>query len=167
MTEIAIQFRKPPFLLFRERASTISSRTTRLNIQPNEGLALRFGAKVPGTLMNIGTVRMEFEYEDYFHKQRTTGYERLMFDCMLGDATLFQRADMVEAGWAIIEPIQEAWRQTGRQSSLVLRRIVGPGRGDGADGARQSRVERDQRDQADANGRTAERLKRRSRCSWE
>ena len=114
MTEIAIQFKKPPFLLFRRtRIDDLLPNQLVLNIQPNEGLALRFGAKVPGTLMNIGTVRMNFEYEDYFHKQRSTGYERLMFDCMLGDATLFQRADMVEAGWAIIEPIQEVWNKPG------------------------------------------------------
>jgi glucose-6-phosphate 1-dehydrogenase len=114
VTEIAIQFKKPPFLLFRRtRIDDLLPNQLVLNIQPNEGLALRFGAKVPGTLMNIGTVRMNFEYEDYFHKQRSTGYERLMFDCMLGDATLFQRADMVEAGWAIIEPIQEVWNKPG------------------------------------------------------
>ncbi|HSQ61892.1 MAG TPA: glucose-6-phosphate dehydrogenase, partial [Polyangiaceae bacterium] len=114
-TEIAIQFRKPPFLLFRRtNIGELLPNQLVLDIQPNEGLSVRFGAKVPGTIMNIGTVRMSFEYEDYFQKQRSTGYERLMFDCMLGDATLFQRADMVEAGWSVIAPLLEAWPKSNR-----------------------------------------------------
>ena len=118
VTQIVIQFKKPPFLLFRRtRIDGLLPNQLVLNIQPNEGLAIRFGAKVPGTLMNIGSVKMNFEYEDYFHKQRSTGYERLMFDCMLGDATLFQRADMVEAGWAVIAPVLEAWKSGGKVPS--------------------------------------------------
>jgi glucose-6-phosphate 1-dehydrogenase len=118
VTQIVIQFKKPPFTLFRRtRLSGLLPNQLVLNIQPDEGLALRFGAKVPGTIMNIGTVKMSFEYEDYFHKQRTTGYERLMFDCMLGDATLFQRADMVEAGWSVIAPVLEAWKNGGKVPS--------------------------------------------------
>jgi glucose-6-phosphate 1-dehydrogenase len=118
VTQIVIQFKKPPFLLFRKtRVDGLLPNQVVLNIQPDEGLAVRFGAKVPGTIMNIGTVKMSFEYEDYFHKQRSTGYERLMFDCMLGDATLFQRADMVEAGWAVIAPIQDIWNAGGKVPS--------------------------------------------------
>jgi glucose-6-phosphate 1-dehydrogenase len=115
VTQLVIQFKKPPFLLFRKtRVDGLLPNQLVLNIQPNEGLSVRFGAKVPGTIMNIGSVKMNFEYEDYFHKQRSTGYERLMFDCMLGDATLFQRADMVEAGWAVIAPVLETWRAGGK-----------------------------------------------------
>jgi glucose-6-phosphate 1-dehydrogenase len=111
LTQIVIQFKRPPFLLFRRtRVDDLLPNQLVLNIQPEEGLSFRFGAKIPGTIMNIGTVKMSFDYEDYFHKQRTTGYERLLFDCMLGDATLFQRADMVEAGWTIIHPLLEAWK---------------------------------------------------------
>jgi glucose-6-phosphate 1-dehydrogenase len=118
VTQVVIQFKKPPFLLFRRtRIDGLLPNQLVLNIQPNEGLSVRFGAKVPGTLMNIGTVKMSFEYEDYFHKQRSTGYERLMYDCMLGDATLFQRADMVEAGWAVIGPVLESWRSSGKMPS--------------------------------------------------
>ncbi len=114
-TEIAIQFKKPPFLLFRRtRIEDLLANQLVLDLQPNEGLSMRFGAKVPGTIMNIGSVRMHFEYEDYFQKQRSTGYERLLFDCMLGDATLFQRADMVEAGWAIIAPLLDAWPKSNK-----------------------------------------------------
>src|SRR5262249_9749772 len=80
-----------------------------LHIQPDEGISLRFGAKTPGSVMNIGAVDMDFDYEDYFGDTPSTGYERLLHDCMMGDATLFQRADQVEAGWSVVEPIQKAW----------------------------------------------------------
>ncbi len=117
-TQIVIQFKKPPFLLFRKtRVDGLLPNQLVLNIQPDEGMSMRFGAKVPGTIMNIGTVKMSFEYENYFQKQRSTGYERLLFDCMIGDATLFQRADMVESGWGVIAPVLEAWQQGGRVPS--------------------------------------------------
>jgi glucose-6-phosphate 1-dehydrogenase len=118
VTQLVIQFKKPPFTLFRKtRVDGLLANQLVLNIQPDEGLSMRFGAKVPGTIMNIGTVKMHFEYEKYFHKQRSTGYERLMFDCMLGDATLFQRADMVEAGWSVIAPMLDAWKNGGKVPS--------------------------------------------------
>jgi glucose-6-phosphate 1-dehydrogenase len=81
-----------------------------MHIQPDEGVSLRFGAKVPGPMVSIGAVDMNFDYEDYFGDTPSTGYERLLHDCMMGDATLFQRADQVEAGWAVVAPIQEAWQ---------------------------------------------------------
>ena len=109
-TEIAIQFKRAPFVLFRK--TSIEELTTNrlvLHIQPDEGISLRFGAKVPGSVMSIGAVDMDFEYEDYFGDTPSTGYERLLHDCMMGDATLFQRGDQVEAGWSVVEPIQQAW----------------------------------------------------------
>lgn len=109
-TEIAIQFKRPPFVLFRK--TSVEQLTTNrlvLHIQPDEGVSLRFGAKVPGSVMSIGAVDMNFDYEDYFGKTPSTGYERLLHDCMVGDATLFQRADQVEAGWSVVAPIQAAW----------------------------------------------------------
>ena len=81
-----------------------------LHIQPEEGIALRFAAKTPGPVMRLGTVDMDFEYSDYFGKQPSTGYERLLHDCMVGDATLFQRADMVEAGWSVVSPMLDVWK---------------------------------------------------------
>ena len=60
--------------------------------------------------MNVGEVTMDFNYEDYFGKTPSTGYERLLYDCMCGDATLFQRADMVEAGWSVITPVLDVWK---------------------------------------------------------
>jgi glucose-6-phosphate 1-dehydrogenase len=109
-TEIAIQFKQAPFVLFRDTAiERLSRNRLVLHIQPDEGISLRFGAKIPGSTMNIGNVDMEFDYEDYFGDTPSTGYERLLHDCMLGDATLFQRADQVEAGWAVVEPILQSW----------------------------------------------------------
>jgi glucose-6-phosphate 1-dehydrogenase len=81
-----------------------------IHIQPDEGISLQFGAKVPGAIVKMGVVEMDFNYEDYFRVAPSTGYERLLHDCMTGDATLFQRADMVEAGWAIIQPIIDVWK---------------------------------------------------------
>ncbi len=109
-TEIAIQFKRPPFVLFRDTSvDRLTTNRLVLHIQPDEGISVRFGAKVPGSVMRIGSVDMNFDYEDYFGKTPSTGYERLLHDCMVGDATLFQRADQVEAGWAVVDPIQKAW----------------------------------------------------------
>src|SRR2546421_8929838 len=111
-TEIAIQFRRAPFMLFRNTpVERLSSNRLVLHIQPDEGISLRFGAKVPGPTVSIGAVDMDFDYEDYFGDTPSTGYERLLHDCMVGDATLFQRADQVEAGWAVVDPIQKAWQE--------------------------------------------------------
>ena len=111
-TEIAIRFKHAPFSLFRK--TPIDRLTTNrlvLHIQPDEGVSLRFGAKVPGPVLSIGAVDMDFDYEDYFGNTPSTGYERLLYDCMLGDATLFQRADQVEAAWAVVAPIQKIWSE--------------------------------------------------------
>ena len=109
-TEIVIRFKSAPFILFREtEVDRLSGNRLVLHIQPDEGISLSFGAKIPGPILNIGTVNMNFDYEDYFGDVPSTGYERLLHDCMMGEATLFQRADQVEAGWAVVKPIQEAW----------------------------------------------------------
>jgi glucose-6-phosphate 1-dehydrogenase len=110
-TEIAIQFKRAPFQLFRDTpVETLEANRLVLHIQPGEGLSLRFGAKIPGPIMHMGSVEMKFNYEDYFGRTPSTGYERLIYDCMTGDATLFQRADMVEAGWSVITPILDVWK---------------------------------------------------------
>ena len=112
-TEIAIKFKRAPFMLFRDSpVDRLSSNRLVLHIQPDEGISLRFGAKEPGPILKIGAVDMDFDYEDYFGDVPSTGYERLLHDCMMGDATLFQRADQVEAGWAVVAAIQEAWANT-------------------------------------------------------
>jgi glucose-6-phosphate 1-dehydrogenase len=111
VTEIAIQFRRPPFQLF-SKTPIKDPRANRLvvHIQPEEGISLRLGAKVPGSIMKLGLVHMDFDYARDFGTSHSTGYERLLYDCMIGDATLFQRADMVEAGWSVIQPILDVWK---------------------------------------------------------
>jgi glucose-6-phosphate 1-dehydrogenase len=111
ITEIAIQFKKAPFVLFRKTpVHRLTTNRLVLHLQPDEGISLRFGAKVPGPLMSLGPVNMEFKYAETFGTTPSTGYERLLYDCMTGDATLFQRADMVEAGWAVVAPILDVWK---------------------------------------------------------
>src|SRR5215472_6943770 len=111
VTEIAIRFRRTPFTLFR-RSPIRDPRTNQLviHIQPDEGISLRFGAKVPGSVMKLGLANMDFDYARDFGTSHSTGYERLLYDCMIGDATLFQRADQVEAAWSVIEPIIDVWK---------------------------------------------------------
>ena len=111
VTEIAIHFRRTPFVLFRNTAvNHLQANRLLVHIQPQEGITIQMGAKIPGPVMNIGQVNMDFDYAREFHAQAATGYERLLHDCMMGDQTLFQRADMVETGWSVIEPIQEVWK---------------------------------------------------------
>jgi glucose-6-phosphate 1-dehydrogenase len=110
-SSIIIQFKKAPFVLFRE--TSIERLTTNrivIHIQPDEGITLHFGAKVPGPVVNMGAVDMDFNYLDHFGEQVATGYERLLFDCMIGDATLFQRADMVEASWRVVTHVLDVWK---------------------------------------------------------
>jgi len=110
-THIVIQFRRAPFVLFRDTpVENLMPNQLVLHIQPEEGISLQFAAKVPGPIMSLGAVDMNFEYADYFGSQPSTGYERLLHDCMIGDATLFQRADMVEAGWCVVSPMLDVWK---------------------------------------------------------
>jgi glucose-6-phosphate 1-dehydrogenase len=110
VSEIVIQFKKAPFVLFRETSvEKLPTNRIVIHIQPDEGITLHFGAKIPGPIVNMGAVDMDFNYVDHFGEHLSTGYERLLFDCMIGDATLFQRADMVEASWAIVNPILDVW----------------------------------------------------------
>jgi glucose-6-phosphate 1-dehydrogenase len=111
VTEIAIQFRSAPFQLFRNTpVEELQTNCLVITIQPEESISLSFGAKVPGPIMQQGKVDMCFNYADYFGSAPSTGYERLLYDCMIGDATLFQRADMVEAGWSVITPVLDVWQ---------------------------------------------------------
>ncbi len=109
-SSIVIQFKQAPFILFRDTpVERLTTNRIEIHIQPDEGITLHFGAKIPGPVVKMGAVDMDFNYVDHFGEQVSTGYERLLFDCMIGDATLFQRADMVEASWAIVSPILDVW----------------------------------------------------------
>ncbi len=111
VTEIAIQFRRVPFVLFRDTpVERLTVNRLLIHIQPDEGITLRFGAKVPGPVVQVSPVNMDFNYVDYFGATPSTGYERLIYDCMVGDATLFRRTDMVESGWNVVMPILDVWR---------------------------------------------------------
>ncbi|MEZ5397308.1 MAG: glucose-6-phosphate dehydrogenase [Bryobacterales bacterium] len=110
-TEIVIQFRRAPFMLFRKTdVDHLPPSRLILRLQPDEGISLSFGAKVPGPIVRIDDVDMDFKYKDYFGATPSTGYERLLYDCMLGDPTLFQRADMTETSWKIVAPIMDVWK---------------------------------------------------------
>jgi glucose-6-phosphate 1-dehydrogenase len=113
-TEIAIRFKQAPFTLFRDTpVEKLTPNWLVLRIQPDEGVALYFGAKIPGPTVRLGRVKMDFNYKDYFSAAPSTGYETLIYDCMMGDQTLFQRADTIEAGWDVVQPIVDAWRSGG------------------------------------------------------
>ncbi|HSL97296.1 MAG TPA: glucose-6-phosphate dehydrogenase [Candidatus Deferrimicrobiaceae bacterium] len=108
-TEIAIQFREVPHRLFAEAETDPQPNLLAIRIQPDEGILLRFGSKVPGLGFDIRTVTMDFTYGSSFSVDAPDAYETLLLDAMLGDASLFTRADEVEAAWAIVAPILEAW----------------------------------------------------------
>ena len=112
-TEIAIRFCKAPYALFRGTdAGSIAPNWLILQIQPDEGITLEFAAKRPGPTVRLAKVDMGFAYADFFQAAPATGYETLLYDCMIGDATLFQRADNVEYGWQAIQPFLDAWAET-------------------------------------------------------
>jgi glucose-6-phosphate 1-dehydrogenase len=109
-TEIVLQFKRAPLVLFRNTpVESLARNRLVIHIQPDEGISLRFGAKVPGPLVEIGSVDMDFNYDDYFGSTPSTGYETLLYDAMKGDSTLFQRGDAVEAGWQVLQPILDVW----------------------------------------------------------
>lgn len=114
VTEIVIQFKRVPHLFFQLGAEDqMEPNTLTIRIQPDEGIALRFGAKVPGPEMHLRQVQMNFSYTDSFRVEPSTAYETLLLDAMEGDPTLFNRADQVESAWTVIEPLIDIWRATG------------------------------------------------------
>ena len=109
-TEIAIRFHQAPYTLFRgTNVERMNPNWMILRIQPDEGIALEFAAKRPGPTVTLGNVSMDFAYKTYFDMAPSTGYETLLYDCMFVDATLFLRADNIEAGWRAVQPILDAW----------------------------------------------------------
>jgi glucose-6-phosphate 1-dehydrogenase len=115
VTEIAVTLKPVPHLAFEAQGSVgVQPNQIILAMQPNEGVSISLGAKIPGTRMRIRPVNMEFLYGTSFLSQSPEAYERLILDAMRGDATLFTRNDEVEAQWRIIDPILEAWEQDDR-----------------------------------------------------
>jgi glucose-6-phosphate 1-dehydrogenase len=113
-TEVAIKFKQAPFAMFRDTpVDQLSQNYLVIAVEPTEGITLQFNTKVPGPTINIDGVEMKFRYKDYFQVEPTTGYETLIYDCMIGDNILFQRADSVEAGWQAVQPFLDAWKKAG------------------------------------------------------
>ncbi len=130
-TQIAIKFKGVPGTLLREmNVPSSAPNWLLLRIQPDEGIALEFGAKIPGPSVKIGDVRMDFKYEDYFGTAPNTGYETLLYDVMIGDATLFQRADNIEAGWNVVQPILNNWIKNANDLAFYDSGSQGPAEAD-------------------------------------
>jgi len=113
-TEVAIKFKEAPFAMFRcTPVDRLSQNYLVISVEPTEGISLQFNTKVPGPSIVINDVEMKFRYKDYFKAEPSTGYETLIYDCMIGDNILFQRADSVEAGWQAVQPFLDAWKKAG------------------------------------------------------
>jgi glucose-6-phosphate 1-dehydrogenase len=113
-TEVAIKFKEAPFAMFRcTPVDRLSQNFLVISVEPTEGISLQFNTKVPGPTIVIDDVEMKFRYKDYFKAEPSTGYETLIYDCMIGDNILFQRADSVEAGWQAVQPFLDAWKKAG------------------------------------------------------
>ncbi len=126
-SEVVIQFKRAPLAIFRDTpVEQLTPNYMILKIQPEEGVGLRFNAKVPGPSVREGAVEMRFDYGAHFHVEPSTGYETLLYDAMIGDAMLFQRADMIEGGWRAVQPVLDAWaREPGK--ALVFYPAAGEG----------------------------------------
>ena len=111
-TEVAIQYRHAPSVMFRDslvKRANVPANTLVLRLQPDEGIGMNFNAKIPGHTPQLRAVEMNFSYDDYFADKQASGYETLIHDCMTGDAMLFKRADNIEAGWALMQPVLDVW----------------------------------------------------------
>lgn len=114
VTEVAVEFKRVPHLMFQNMGELdLTPNVISLRIQPDEGIAIRFAAKVPGARTQLRTVRMDFQYGAVFGEAGPDAYERLLLDAMLGDPTLFTRRDEVESAWGIVQPILNAWAEPG------------------------------------------------------
>jgi glucose-6-phosphate 1-dehydrogenase len=110
-SRIVIQFKRPPLMLFREAGlEQVEPNRLEIRVQPEEAICISMKAKVPGPHIRLEEVNLSFSYRDFGPLPQATGYERLIYDCMLGDATLFHRADMVEAAWRVATPVLDLWQ---------------------------------------------------------
>ncbi len=110
MTEIAIRFKQAPYTPFQDTGvDTLRPNWLVLGIAPGEGISLQFEVKRRGPVVELAAVRMDFHYDDWFPKEPNVGYETLLYDVMIGDPTLFMRADMVEQAWRVVQPVLDAW----------------------------------------------------------
>ncbi len=109
-TDIVVHFRQAPYAMFRDTpVDRLTPNNLTVNIQPSQGITLGISAKIPGPKMDLAGVEMAFRYQDAFKVEPNVGYETLIYDCLIGDATLFQRADNIDAAWAVVDPALQAW----------------------------------------------------------
>ena len=121
-TEIAIRFKQAPYAAFQDTpVDTLRPNWLVLRIAPDEGISLQFEVKRPGPVVDLAAVKMDFHYDDWFPKEPNVGYETLIYDVMIGDPTLFMRADMVEQTWRIVQPVLDAWAKEVRQICRSIR----------------------------------------------
>jgi glucose-6-phosphate 1-dehydrogenase len=109
VTEIAVQFRDPPHLMFQDHDKTMTPNIIAIRVQPDEGISLSFDIKLPGVGVRMTAAKMDFSYAEAFGAAAHSAYETLLLDCMVGDATLFTRDEAVEAAWEVVDPVIEAW----------------------------------------------------------
>jgi glucose-6-phosphate 1-dehydrogenase len=118
-TEIAIRFKQAPFTPFRNTpVDSLPPNWLVIGIAPDERISLQFAVKRPGPVVDLAAVSMDFRYNDWFQKEPNVGYETLIYDVMMGDPTLFMRADMVEESWRVVQPILDAWE--GSRSDIPI-----------------------------------------------
>ena len=129
VTEVAVQFRRAPHLLFKS-SEPLQPNSLTLRIQPDPGITLRFGAKLPGQAIKVRTVNMDFRYGTSFGKRSPDAYERLLLDAMLGDSALFARGDMVETAWEVLMPVLDAWQKPADHFPNYESGSWGPSEGD-------------------------------------
>lgn len=130
-SEIIVQFKSGPSSLFGGPEQKITPNLLRIYIQPDEGISLDFNAKIPGPSLRLGPVDMKFKYNDYFGIKPQTGYETILYDCMNGDHLLFSGAEMIETGWAILQPVLDVWSAlTPREFPNYVAGSWGPKEGD-------------------------------------
>jgi len=113
-TEIAIRFKQAPYKAFQDTpVNALRPNWLVLRISPDEGISLQFEVKRPGPVVDLAAVKMDFRYDDWFPQEPNVGYETLLYDVMIGDPTLFMRADMVEHAWRVVQPVLDAWAKAG------------------------------------------------------
>jgi len=122
LTEIAIRFKQAPYAAFQDTPmNALRPNWLVLRIAPDEGISLQFEVKRPGPAVDLAAVKMDFRYTDWFPKEPNVGYETLLYDVMIGDPTLFMRADMVENAWRVVQPVLNAWAEE-KTGNLALYR---------------------------------------------
>jgi glucose-6-phosphate 1-dehydrogenase len=120
VTEIAIRFKQAPYAAFHDTpVNALRPNWLVLRIAPDEGISLQFEVKRPGPAVDLAAVKMDFRYADWFPKEPNVGYETLLYDVMIGDPTLFMRADMVEHAWRVVQPVLDAWANEGTRNLSI------------------------------------------------